>query len=59
MGRPCGRALPLFNVAVRHDVRCRKLPVILLRGPRAIFVVVGMIGRRIGPGGGVASILPR
>ena len=25
MDRPCRRALPLFNVVVLHDVRCRKL----------------------------------
>ena len=52
MGRPCGRALRLFNV-VLHHVRCQKLPVLLLRGPPGdIRVIFGIFGRRIGPGGG-------
>ena len=40
MGRLCGRALPLFNVVVLHDVRCRTLPVLLLRGPRVIYIYI-------------------
>ena len=28
--------LPLFNAIVVHDVRCRQLPVLRLRGPRVI-----------------------
>ena len=51
MGRPCGRALPPFNVVVLHDVRCRKLPLVPSRGPRAIKKKEKMFGRRIGPGG--------
>ena len=50
MGRPCGRALLLFNAVVVHDVRCRKLPVLLFRGPRVTFFFK-LFGRRIGPGG--------
>ena len=46
----CGRALPLFNAVVVHDVRCRKLPVLLFRGPRVTFFLK-LFGRRIGPGG--------
>ena len=48
MDRPRGSALPLLNVL--HDVRCQKLPVLLLRGPRVI-LFFGLLGRRIGPGG--------
>ena len=30
----------MFNVVVLLDVQCRKLPVLLLRGPRAIYIYI-------------------